>query len=324
MKRVVKILLISVLPLWLSGCAYFSITMNNIGNALFNSPREVQNKVKEPIKDGVRLSVLWAGHSSMLVQMYDKVIMFDPFFNTHLGGLFLRRLEAGLEVSSISRLNLICISHSHMDHMCFSSIGDLSERFPNAKLVFPYGVEKYMPAFDIDMLRIDNRNVDRNNTGKSVFVDSIKITPVYAVHTGGRYALDTYTWRTEGSTGYILQYRDLCIYFAGDTGYDSLAFKKIGSEFNIDLAMIPVGPCRNCDSTGFKYHTSSIEALMVFRDLKAKHMIPMHYGAVRYMSDENYPLTAMEELLNTTAGSELKNKVTILKVGEQVFYNSEL
>jgi len=321
MKNAGKILIVFLSAIWLSGCAYFSITMNNIGNAIFNSPKEVRDKVKEPIKDGVRLSVLWGGHSSMLVQMYDKVIMFDPFFNNHLGGLFLRRVETGLDINNISRLDLICVSHSHMDHLCFSSVGDLAEKFPKAKLVFPYGVEKYLPPFDIDMLRIDNRNVDKKNTGKPVFVDSIKITPVYAVHTGGRYALDTYTWRTEGCTGYILQYRDLCIYFAGDTGYDSIAFKKIGDEFDIDLAMIPIGPCRNCDSVGFKYHTSSIEALIAFRELKAKHMIPMHYGAIRYMSDENYPLTAMEELLNTTAGSELKNKVTILKVGEQVIFN---
>lgn len=324
MKGTVKILFFLTAAILMSGCVYFSITMNNIGNAIFNTPQKVEIKVKEPVKDGVRLSVLWAGHSSMLVQMYDKVIMFDPFFNTHLGGLFLRRLETGLDISSLKKLDLICISHSHMDHMCFSSIGDLTEKFPKAKLIFPYGVENYMPPFDIDMLRIDNRDVTKNNTGKSVYADSIRITPVYAVHTGGRYALDTYTWRTEGSTGYILQYRDLCIYFAGDTGYDSVSFKKIGSEFNIDIAMIPIGPCRNCDSSGFKYHTSSIEALTAFKDLKAKHMIPIHFGAIRYMSDENYPVQVLEKILNTTAGSELKNKVTILKVGEQVIFNSEL
>jgi len=323
MKNAYKILILIVLTFGLGGCVYFKITVNNIENAIFNSPEEVKTKIKEPVKDGTRLSVLWAGHSSMLVQMYDKVIMFDPYFNNHLGGLFMRRLETGLDINYLKKLDLICISHSHMDHLCFSSVGELSEKFPKAKLVFPFGVEKYMPAFDMEMIRVDNRDVTKNKTGKPVFIDSIKITPVYAVHTGGRYALDAYTWRTEGSTGYILQYKDLCIYFAGDTGYDSISFKKIGSEFTIDIAMIPIGPCRNCDSTGFKYHTSSIEALTAFRDLKAKHMIPMHYGAIRYMSDENYPLIVMEELLNTTAGSELKNKVTILKAGEQVFFNSD-
>jgi L-ascorbate metabolism protein UlaG (beta-lactamase superfamily) len=208
-----------------------------------------------------------------------------------------------------------------MDHLCYSSIGELSEKFPNAKLVFPYGVENYLPSFDLDMIRVDNRQASRNNTGKPVMIDSIKVIPVSAVHPGGRYAIDTYIWRVEGATGYILQYRDLCVYFAGDTGYDSVAFKNLGISFNIDLALIPVGPCRNCDSTGFWYHTSSLESLELFRDLKAKHMIPMHYGAIKYIRDENYPLVVLEELLNTTAYSDLKNKVKILKVGEQVVFN---
>jgi N-acyl-phosphatidylethanolamine-hydrolysing phospholipase D len=305
---------------WFSGCFYASIVIRNIDEAIFNSPKKVENKIKDPVKENVRLSALWVGHSSVLVQMYDKVIMFDPYFNNHLGGVFMRKIETGLDIDYLNRLDLIFVSHTHMDHLCYSSIGDLSEKFPDARLVFPYGAEKYMPGFNIDMFRLDNRQVKNDKPGKPVLIDSILVTPVYAAHQGGRYALDTYSWQIEGATGYILQYRDLCVYFAGDTGYDSVLFKKIGSSFNIDLAFIPIGPCRNCDSIGFRYHTSSLETLIAFRELNAKQMIPIHYGAIRYMSDENYPLYVMEDLLNTSAYSDLKDKVKILKVGEQVVY----
>lgn len=310
-----------IFSVWLSGCAYLSIAFNNVGDAIFESPREVKNKIKNPIKNGVRLSVLWAGHSTMLVQMYDKSIIFDPYFDNHLGGIFLRRVEAGLDMEHLNQLDYICISHSHMDHLCFTSIGDLSEKFPGAKLIFPYGVEKYLPAYNIDMFRIDNRNVTRDRIGKTVNIDSLKITPVFAAHSGGRYALDVYTWKVQGATGYILEYKDLCIYFAGDTGYDSTAFKKIGREFNIELAFIPVGPCRNCDSVGFYHHTSSLEALDVLRELKAKHMIPMHYGSIRYIRDENYPIYILKDLLKTTAYSDLREKIKILKEGEQIIFD---
>lgn len=305
----------------LSGCAYLSIAFNNIEDAIFETTKKVENKIKNPIKKDVRLSVLWAGHSTMLVQMYDKAIIFDPYFDNHLGGVFLRRIEAGLDIDYLNQLDLICVSHSHMDHLCFTSIGDLSEKFPNAKLVFPYGVEKFMPAFNIDMVRIDNREVTRNRIGKSNLIDSIKITPVYAAHTGGRYAIDTYTWKVEGATGYILEYKDLCIYFAGDTGYDSIAFKNVGDKFKIDLALIPVGPCRNCDSLGFRHHTSSSETLMLFRDLKAKYLIPMHYGSIEYMREADYPIEVFKNILNTTAYSDLKDKVKILKEGEQIKFD---
>ena len=228
-KKYLFVICYLLFVIWFSGCAYISIAFNNFGDAIFKSTKEVENKIKDPVKKDVRLSVLWGGHATMLVQLYDKVIIFDPYFNNHLGGVFLRRVETGLDIDYLNQLDLICVSHSHMDHLCFSSIGALSEKFPNAKLVFPYGVEKYMPAFNIDMVRIDNRKVSRDNIGKPNLVKDIKITPVYAAHTGGRYAIDTYTWKVEGSTGYIIEYKDLCVYFAGDTGYDSTAFKNIGN-----------------------------------------------------------------------------------------------
>jgi N-acyl-phosphatidylethanolamine-hydrolysing phospholipase D len=320
MKNFLKIIYCLLFAVYFSGCAYLSIAINNFGDAVFEKTKKVENKIKNPVKKDVRLSALWAGHSTILLQMYDKVILFDPYFNNHLGGVFLRRIETGLDIKYLSKLDLICVSHSHMDHLCYSSIGDLSEKFPKAKLVFPYGVEDYLPPFKIDMVRIDNRKVTKNKIGKSVFIDSVKISPVYAAHTGGRYAIDVYTWKVNGSTGYILQYKDLCVYFAGDTGYDSVAFKKIGNTYDIDIAFIPIGPCRNCDSIGFKQHTSSSEALRLFRDLKAKHMIPIHYGAIRYMRDEYSPLDVFENLLFTLGFDDLREKVTILKEGEQVFF----
>lgn len=304
----------------LSGCGYLIMTVDNISESLFDTTVYIKDKVQNPVKDNVKLSALWAGHSSVFLQIYDKTIMFDPFFNNHLAGIYYRHFGTGIDIDKISKLDMICVSHSHMDHLCFSSIGDLGDIFPNAKLVFPYGVEKYMPGFDLDMIRLDNRNVTRNNIGNSVLIDSIKVTPVYAAHQGGRYGLDIYSWLTGGATGFILEYKDLCVYFAGDTGYDSLAFKNIGNNFNIDLAFIPIGPCRNCDSTGFSYHTSTTEALELFKDIKAKKFIPIHFGAIKYRRDENYPMYVLKDLLKTSKYSDLKEKIFILKIGEQKIF----
>jgi L-ascorbate metabolism protein UlaG (beta-lactamase superfamily) len=259
----------------------------------------------------------------MLVQLYDKELIFDPFFNSRLEGVFMRKVEPGIDINNIPKLDFIFVSHSHLDHFNFFSLNYFSNKYPDANFIFPYGLEQYMPDFDFKMTRLDDRNVNpKHPVGDYVIVDSLKITPVYAKHTGGRYIIDAYTWKAEGATGYIIQYKDICIYFAGDTGYDDYAFKEVGKNFDIDLAFIPIGPCRNCDSAGMQYHTSSIEALMVFRDLNAKFMIPMHYGALEYFRDSKYPLTILEKILDdkTSGFADLKDKVKTPTEGEQIIF----
>jgi L-ascorbate metabolism protein UlaG (beta-lactamase superfamily) len=321
MKKFSAILII-IVSLTLNSCGIFRITVSNVENTLFNSPQKVVNKVKNPVQDGVKLSALWIGHSSMLVQIYDKVILLDPFLTNTMGGIFTRRKEAGLDLKDLSKLDMVLVSHTHMDHLSFGSLDMIADKFPGRPLVFPKGGEYYMPDFDLNLIRLDNTKSQSGQfAGTAIYVDSVRITPVYAHHSGGRYAFDTYSWRTEGATGYIIEYKDVCVYFAGDTGYQNEAFKKIGNTFKIDLALIPIGPCRNCDSTGFWHHTSSVEALWTFEDLKASYMIPMHYGAIEYVRDAYYPSKALERMLNDKDEFKaLKDRVKILKEGEQIIW----
>ena len=71
-----------------------------------------------------------------------------------------------------------------------------------------------------------------------------------------------------------------------------------------------------------KYHTSSLEALKVFSDIKAQNMIPMHYGALEYFRDSNYPAFILREILDDPESgyADLKDKVKILKEGEQIIF----
>ncbi len=318
MKKYAYILLI-LLSVSLSGCWVTRIAVNSIEDSIFDEPRKVK-KINNPVLDSVKLAVLWAGHSTSLVQLYDKVIIFDPFFNKRFSGLMLRKTELGLYVDSLQKLDVIFVSHPHIDHLSFSSIDKLADKFPKAKLVFPEGVEYYLPDYNLEMVRVQKADTEfKRFIGKSVYVDGMKVTPVFAYHFGGRYGFDTYSWLEEGVTGYVIEYKDVCVYYSGDTGYYEKAFKEIGNKFRIDAAIIPIGPCRNCDSVGFRFHTSSIEALELFKDLKAEYMIPVHYGAAKYFTDENKPLDVMNELLNdsTYAFRDLREKVIQLKVGEQ-------
>jgi L-ascorbate metabolism protein UlaG (beta-lactamase superfamily) len=323
MKKQIIISLI-LLSIIFNGCFVLRVAVNNIEESISSPTPQKVEKIKYPVLDSVRLAALWVGHSTVLVQIYDKVIITDPFLNNRIGGLFLRKREAGMDIGDLSKLDLILISHSHMDHLNYASLGMLEDKFPGCNLIFPSGDENYMPDFNLNLIMADTKKSEsKEYVGDAIDIDGMKVTPVYALHQGGRYAIDTYTWLERGATGYIVQYKDVCLYFAGDTGYEKDAFKKIGSIFKIDLALIPIGPCRNCESKGMWFHTSSMEALQVFEDLKAENMIPIHFGTIKYFSDPDTPLFSMEKILANPDSRYhyLEDKVKVLKEGEQIVWN---
>lgn len=325
MKKILVIFFV-LFSFVLNGCFVLRVTINNLGESITSSPLKIENKITNPVKDSVKLSALWIGHSTVLIQIYDKVIITDPFLNNRINGIFIRKKEPGMDFENLSRLDLVLISHSHMDHLNFVSLGMIEDKFPGCNLIFPEGDEKYLPDFNLNLIKATTRKYqNKQYTGDAIYVDGMIITPVYALHQGGRYAIDTYAWSEKGATGYILQYKDVCIYFAGDTGYNDEAFKVIGNDFKIDLALIPIGPCRTCESKGMWFHTSSMEALQLFDDLKASYMIPIHYGAIKYFSDADYPLNALKLILQNPESkyNKFADKVKILSEGEQITWKDK-
>jgi N-acyl-phosphatidylethanolamine-hydrolysing phospholipase D len=326
-----SILLILFSGVIFSGCWFVRAGMRNLDRTIFDSPAKVENKIKNPVKDNVKLSALWVGQSTVLLQIDDKVIITDPVFEDVIAGFMKRTVEAGLDISSIPKLDLILVSHAHMDHLSFPSLDALDKKFPEATLVIPNGVEKYLPSYDFKIVRMRTGNSEkRNYIGETKIIDGIKITTVYADHQGGRFGFDSYLWDVPGYTGYIIQYKGITVYFAGDTAYNDKAFKEIGKKYKIDLALIPVGPCRDCDQIGNFRHVASLGALMMLDDLRAKYMIPIHFGTIEYFNDPNTPVYVLEDLINKyssktvtgiAASQPYKDKIKILKAGEQyIFY----
>lgn len=313
----------------ISGCGLIFIGAENVSETIFSSPPKIKSKVKDPIKPNVKLSAFWIGHSSVLLQMYDKVILLDPVFNNVISGVMTRKQTAAFDMDDLTELNMILISHAHMDHLSISTLADLEDKFPNAKLVFPEGTEEFLPGFDFEFIKLKTANSSKKNyIGETRSIDSLKITAVYSLHYGGRFGLDSYLWQMPGCTGYIIEYKDVTVFYAGDTAYDDKAFKRIGEKFEIDLALIPIGPCRDCEEIANFSHVASYGALLMFEDLKADFMTPVHFGALTYRRDPDYPLLVLKELIekNDRTNSMGSNKssyserIKILDEGEQYIF----
>ncbi len=253
--------------------------------------------ITNPVREDVRLAVLWAGRSTMLIQVKDKLILTDPFLSDFAGGMMRRVVSAGIDLESLPRLDLVLLSHAHFDHLCYVSLRMIAERFPGSALVFPQGVEPFLPDVPLNLLRLKTSYFREGIFGQKETVEGVAVTPVYARHSGGRYFIDSYIWGVRGHCGFILEYDGLTVYYSGDTSYDPKAFKEIGRNYDIDVALVQVGPCRECYGRGTSQHTSSSESLEMFLDLRADFMIPVHYGTLPEETEPHYPAQVLKELI---------------------------
>jgi N-acyl-phosphatidylethanolamine-hydrolysing phospholipase D len=313
-KYLVKLVFIFTIFNMLS-CNLVMVAIRNVP-AFFVPPKEVKNKIKEPVRPDVMLSALWIGHATVLIQIDDKVIITDPFLTETCGEFARRTVEPGIEITDIPPCDLVLVSHSHFDHLSLGSLEILDDnRKKTTTLVFPNEMENYLPNYDMKMVRLGNDNgYESGITGESKMINGMNVTAVFSQHWGGRYGLDGYIWGDNAFTGYIIEYKGITVYFAGDTGYDSVKFKKIGEKFKIDLAFIPIGPCSECNQCGTYNHVFPVDAYKLYKDIQAKWMVPIHYGTLQFaQADPMLPLSVFRKLIQP----EDVESIRILDFGEQ-------
>jgi len=81
-----------------------------------------------------------------------------------------------------------------------------------------------------------------------------------------------------GYGGFVLEHQGRSIYHAGDSAYFE-GFKEIGRVCRPEIALLPIGAYH--PETFRHVHMGPDDAIKVFKDLRAKKLVPMHYGSFR-------------------------------------------
>ena len=311
MKKILSNIFLGIVILLSNySCTAILSTSNTVGSsilAMFSSPMEIENKITNPKVEDARLTVLWVGHATMLIQIDDKFILTDPVFTETVAFLSKRLIELGIDVENVPPIDVTLISHLHPDHLSLGSLEMIEDKI--GELLVPEGGLLYIPNFGF--------NSNELEWWKTIEINGVKITSTPVLHNGIRYGLD-YDWLPRAFTSYIIEYNGITIYFGGDTGYDSTTtvFKETAQRFpEIDLAILPIAPIHPREYSYIR-HTDPHDALLVVKDLNAKRMIPMHYDTFAEAYDtlgEAEYLMRREMLKNNLTNKD----VIILKVGEQ-------
>jgi L-ascorbate metabolism protein UlaG (beta-lactamase superfamily) len=167
--------------------------------------------------------------------------------------------EAESENPGNAPTNVVAISHDHHDHLNFKTLKKLPE---NTRYYVPLKVEKLFSSRYLDVTGLDWFTKD--------MIGDLEITFLPANHRSGR------TLNKQNQTlwgGWLFEWNDYRIYYAGDTGY-SAVFRDIRQRVGeIDICLMPI-------SAWFQrhWHLAPEDAIEAAQDLECKVLIPWGWG----------------------------------------------
>ncbi len=201
-----------------------------------------------------QVAVSFAGHATALVRYHDLNMVCDPMLGSWAGSVR-REVAPGLSPAELHDVQLILISHAHRDHLHPATLAKLPR---SATVILPPRTAHKIGA--LSFARVVELGV-----GESVQYGGVDIFTAPVRHGDDVSAL-SYFIRGDGPS----------VYFCGDSGYFS-GFAEVGRRFRPDIALLPIGgyaPMSFRDR-----HMTPLDALYAFEDLRARVMIPIHYGS---------------------------------------------
>jgi len=214
------------------------------------------------------LSIIWYGHSTALVELEGRRILFDPIWSDRCSPSRLvgpRRMhEAPAPLIELPRLDAIVISHDHYDHLDMPSIRALL-RSQTAPFLVPLGVAAHLDRWGVPPERIIELDWD-----ESTDVAGLHFVATAARHFSGRlFSRDDTLWASWVVTG--AQRR---VFYTGDSGYWD-GYQEIGTTYGpFDAALIQIGAY----GEGWPdIHMTPEDGAQAHLDVRADLLIPLHW-----------------------------------------------
>jgi N-acyl-phosphatidylethanolamine-hydrolysing phospholipase D len=253
-------------------------------------------------------TVTWIGHATVLVQMDQRTFLTDPIWSERASPVGFagpkRAQPPGVALDDLPPIDFVLVSHNHYDHLDVATLHALAERSPETRFVVPLGNGGTLRDAGVsDFVELDWH--------QSVELDGLRIVFLPSQHWSGRGAFDQREtlWGSYAVIG--PQHR---FYFAGDSGYFD-GFAAIGAAYGpFDVAAVPIGAYAPAEMMHF-WHMNPEEALQAAKDVRARHVLPMHYGTFD-LSDEEPDEPPRRFQAAAEAGALAPDAIYLLRIGE--------
>jgi N-acyl-phosphatidylethanolamine-hydrolysing phospholipase D len=235
---------------------------------------------KIPRADANQLLITWIGHSSLLIQIGGMNVLTDPMWSERASPVRFagprRWVAPGISYDDLPPIDLVLQSHNHYDHLDDATVRRLARAHPDATWVFPLALGAFATKRGVRGAVIEL------DWWQECAIGSLRVAATPAMHFSSR------TFGDRGDTlwcGYtIADAGGRRVYFAGDTGFHP-EFEAIGTRYGpFDVALLPIGAYE--PRWFMRYlHMNPEEAVDAFRLLRARAMIPIHWGTFK-LTDE--------------------------------------
>ena len=242
----------------------------------------------------------WLGHSTVFLKVDGFTILTDPVFSARVGislgpmTLGIKRLvEPAATIADLPSVDLVLLSHAHMDHFDIPSLRSLE----NAR------TEVVTATQTCDLLRVKRyANVHETAWDEHLQIGPARISAFKVEHWGARMRSDTY----RGFNAYLIEIGRHRIVFGGDTAYTE-AFKALKTSRSVDLAIMPIGAY----DPWIRVHCNPEEALKMADHAGANFVLPVHHQTFQ-LSREPY-LDPIERIMN--AAEPNPARIALQKIG---------
>ncbi len=266
------------------------------------------------------MHLTYIGHATLLIELGGVTLLTDPNFDDVLGrfaiGERLRRVAApGVALDALPELDAVLVTHAHLDHLSLQSLAALPRHVP---VVAPPAVARWLRGKGFAQAEGLAAGATRTIPDLQGGRGAITVHAEAATHVGSRYGVDR--WRAETNM-YLLESDAGSAFFAGDTGLTATTHAIADRVCHaagrpLDVALLPIGHAPWWKRRSFRAgHLTYADALDLFERLRARWMVPYHWGTFNHLSAGAHDaIDRLRALLPTHAR---RDRVRILEPGDR-------